>query len=88
MSERTVIVTVGGSKPSVLGLLERHANCRNASSHGCANIYVRGVMAMALRDLEVQEPESSECIGHRMSEVGKALRSPNFFIFPVRKLRL
>lgn len=53
MFERIVIVIVGGSKFSVFGLFERYVNCRNVSSYGCVNIYVRGVMAMVLRDLEV-----------------------------------
>lgn len=35
----------------------------------------------------VQEPEHSEFIGHRTSEVGEALKSSNSFILLMRKLR-
>lgn len=50
-TEITVKVTISGSEPSMLGLLELHVSCRNANGYKCANIYLQGVIGVALENL-------------------------------------
>lgn len=41
----------------MLGLLEQHVNCRNANGYKCVNIYLQGVIEVALENLgESQDP--------------------------------
>ena len=55
------------------GLLELHANCGNAYGCGGANVCLRGVIGVALKDLgESRSLEHSQLTGHRISEVREA----------------